>query len=375
VSVLKKWFFKHTLLDGGAEYFAEQHIKFASITLSYAAIASIFFSIIESFTVATELILVWHIPLLCLQLANLYLAKRILKNRRFELVKYFSISASISVFWWLGYLFILGWNGASELEVVWRGFIVFLVITFYLNAMQYSMPFLLTNSSTVCLGILIYLQGWTAYDELSYIRYEGTVLIGWYLLLRFGRSNYLVLCDNYAVVAENKKLMDRMDDMLIHDTLTNVHNRRYFDEQLARHMAMFEREHQPFCLAILDIDHFKKVNDYYGHQAGDEVLIQLGQVVRKCLRRSDIFARYGGEEFAVILPLSSLETATDVLSKVRRTVEQHSFDIDEKTIKVTVSLGLTISTENINTKLLIQKADKALYQAKQLGRNTIQIAY
>ena len=374
--LIKNWLFKHTLIDGGAEYFSERHLIHARMTFSYAVLATFVFSLFELRHSETPLVLAWCIPLLISQLGSIFFSNMYLKTKKTPYIWVFFVFEVAAFFCWLGYLFIFGWHGhpLTEVEIVWRGFIVFVVTTFYLNVMQYSMVFLLTHSSITCFGILSYLLFCSGLPMDMIDRYLIVVSFGWFLLIRFGRSAYNLMCENYYAVAENKKLMAKMDEMLIHDTLTNLHNRRYFDEQVVRHMAMFNRDKKTFCLAMLDIDHFKRINDRYGHQVGDDVLIMLGQVVRENLRRSDIFTRYGGEEFAIILPISSLEAAAEVLVKVRRTVEQHTFEVGGYKLKITVSLGLAISSDNTDIDLLIQKADKALYRAKQLGRNTIQIA-
>jgi len=178
VAAFKQWFFKHTTLEGGAVYFSEQHIKYAAMTLSNAAIASLLFSFLESFNVPFYLVLLWVVPLLCCHATNLFLANAIINKGRLYLRKYFSITSSVGVYWWLGYAYILGWHGATELEVVWRCFIIFIVITFYLNAMQYSMLFLVINSSTVCVGLLVYLVLWADLSDTSLIRYVSTVILG-----------------------------------------------------------------------------------------------------------------------------------------------------------------------------------------------------
>jgi len=181
------------------------------------------------------------------------------------------------------------------------------------------------------------------------------------------------MCDSYSTIAENKRLIKNLDNMVSHDTLTEQHSRRYFDEQLLRYTEMFYRNKQLFCLAILDIDFFKSVNDSYGHQTGDTVLIQLSKLVKTSLRSTDIFARYGGEEFALILPETDMDAAIAVLEKVRKNVEQHTFDIEGESIRLTVSLGATFAQDGTNAKKLIHKADTALYKAKKAGRNQLQI--
>jgi diguanylate cyclase (GGDEF)-like protein len=127
-------------------------------------------------------------------------------------------------------------------------------------------------------------------------------------------------------------------------------------------------------LIIFDIDHFKKINDAYGHPAGDQVLKAISRTAENAIRKSDILARYGGEEFAVILPETNFMAAKEVAERVRSDIERMSIVVNGITIKLTVSVGYTCYryVSNIRDKgAIISLADKALYTAKQSGRNTV----
>ena len=135
-----------------------------------------------------------------------------------------------------------------------------------------------------------------------------------------------------------------------------------------------KRYDRTFSLIIFDIDHFKKINDTYGHPIGDHVLIDISRTAELAVRKSDIVARYGGEEFAVILPETNFLAAKEVADRIRSDIEQKSIVVNEITIKLTVSVGYTSyrNASNILGKgAIISMADKALYTAKQNGRNTV----
>ena len=153
------------------------------------------------------------------------------------------------------------------------------------------------------------------------------------------------------------------------DPLTKVYNRGYFDTRLEEAVKDFSRSGEPCCLIMMDIDHFKDFNDTYGHQAGDQVLRKVAELIKESVRASDTVARYGGEEFGVILYRSILKDAMKMAEKIRKNVGEHEFGVLDKTIHVTVSLGVTAFTGSDKTETIVQRADKGLYSAKEQGRN------
>jgi diguanylate cyclase (GGDEF)-like protein len=156
------------------------------------------------------------------------------------------------------------------------------------------------------------------------------------------------------------------------DGLTQVFNKRYFMENLEREMSRCQRYGRELSLLIFDIDHFKNINDTYGHLAGDHVLKQLAEAVKANIRREDFLARYGGEEFAIILPEIEREHARVMAEKVRALVEAERFEFEKVTIPVTVSVGVAAHSEAITEALdFIREADKHLYEAKKAGRNRV----
>ena len=152
------------------------------------------------------------------------------------------------------------------------------------------------------------------------------------------------------------------------DTLTKLYNRRVL-EDLKNKLEKFPKDY-PYSLIMLDIDHFKKINDNYGHLIGDKVLAKLGEIIKNCIRQKDIPIRYGGEEFLIFLPKTSLETAKSIAERLRKTIENLEIPIDKNNvIKFTVSLGVTHKKPGETLKEVIKRADKALYISKRRGRN------
>ena len=160
------------------------------------------------------------------------------------------------------------------------------------------------------------------------------------------------------------------------DALTSLNNRRQFETRLKQEVAAAKRQQKPLCGMMIDIDFFKRVNDTYGHAAGDEVLKQTAAVIKELLRESDIPSRYGGEEFAILLPFTRLDEAKVVGERLRKAVESTPVTIGEddarkKNINVTISMGIAEFNPEETGEELFERADKALYQAKESGRNRV----
>lgn len=155
------------------------------------------------------------------------------------------------------------------------------------------------------------------------------------------------------------------------DALTGLWNRRYFVEQFQHEMRRAERTCEPLCLIMLDLDHFKQVNDSYGHAAGDAVLIEFAHVLKKSLRELDLPGRLGGEEFCVGLPGITLEEAHAVADRLRQSVAVLEIPFEGRTITVTTSIGLGKWDGHESLDVLLGRVDAALYQAKESGRNTV----
>jgi diguanylate cyclase (GGDEF)-like protein/PAS domain S-box-containing protein len=176
-----------------------------------------------------------------------------------------------------------------------------------------------------------------------------------------------------SITLQNVKMYERMKELAIIDELTGIYNRRFFYLAANKEIERAVRYSKDLSLIIIDIDHYKDVNDHFGHMAGDKVLQKLTQVIQKELRSSDVFSRYGGEEFLILLSDTDGETATSVAERIRATVENLHVKYNEEEISVTVSLGVTQLTAKRNTlQELIAMVDQALYGAKQKGRNRIE---
>ena len=156
------------------------------------------------------------------------------------------------------------------------------------------------------------------------------------------------------------------------DGLTQIFNKRYFVETIEREVSRCHRYGRALTLVMIDIDHFKQINDNFGHHAGDHVLKQLASAIKTKIRREDVFARYGGEEFAIILPEIDLPGAVATAEKVRKVVEKQKFLFEDQQIPVTISLGVaSISNDTAEVQSLLKHADERLYEAKQKGRNRV----
>ena len=228
---------------------------------------------------------------------------------------------------------------------------------------------------------------------------RGKEIIGIQLLLskdknRYNKNDGTTFLDKLAAMTaisiENCINRQRILEQGYQDGLTSAYNRRYFDERLKHEIDRCVRNKTDLVFLFIDIDFFKKINDKYGHQAGDAVLVKLVSLMRDQVRSSDIVARYGGEEFAIILPDTGLQIANEVAERIRSTVENQKLTFNNKTINITVSIGLaSLSQIKYQTasnaknppgkvpdnldQLLLRKADEALYQAKQTGRNQVVI--
>lgn len=153
------------------------------------------------------------------------------------------------------------------------------------------------------------------------------------------------------------------------DPLTGLANRRQLDFRLADLMNESIRKKAPLYALLIDIDHFKQLNDTYGHQAGDEVLQEMGRTLMQCVRKDDFVARIGGEEFVVIAPGLNLSTARAMSERIRAEVQRKTFSICDQPPEVTVSIGLSTMKSDDSPKSLLHRADTALYRAKNAGRN------
>ena len=174
-------------------------------------------------------------------------------------------------------------------------------------------------------------------------------------------------------ISRQKALIEALEIQARHDSLTGLNNRRHFIALCEAELFRAKRYRVALSMLMLDIDHFKQVNDEHGHKAGDLVLVQLGSIMRMTLRNVDVIGRYGGEEFAIMLPETDRDMALDVAERLRQEIAEADFVLEAgETIKVTVSIGVSSSGDaETNIDRLISAADQALYRAKNSGRNRV----
>ena len=158
-------------------------------------------------------------------------------------------------------------------------------------------------------------------------------------------------------------------EKLLYDSLTGARSRLAYDEQIVQELARWERYQTPFSYVILDIDHFKQVNDNYGHNAGDKALILITKLMQKQIRKSDTLFRIGGEEFVLLLSNTPADKAEPIITKLRKAVADSGFHFKQKRVALTLSAGITESILGDNIQSAYERADRALYQAKDAGRN------
>lgn len=207
--------------------------------------------------------------------------------------------------------------------------------------------------------------------------------------LEIGAADYVTKPFNHgellarvATQAKMKNLWDELqqknrilEELVKKDGLTNLYNHRFFQERMVEEFHRSRRHKTPLSCALLDIDFFKKINDTYGHQAGDLILKSLADIVLKNLRNYDLAARYGGEEFAVILPHTEIENTKTVCERIRICAQETLFSFNRQDIRITVSIGAAEvdQCEAETASQLINFADKCLYKAKSGGRNRVEL--
>jgi diguanylate cyclase (GGDEF)-like protein len=169
---------------------------------------------------------------------------------------------------------------------------------------------------------------------------------------------------------EIEQLQTELREQALRDPLTGLFNRRYMNEALAREIARAGRENNPLSVIMADIDHFKMINDTYGHPVGDKFVVEIASLMRNHARSSDIVCRYGGEEFLLVLPGTASDFAAQRAEEIRQRCAEIIIQHDEKDLKVTISMGVaTYPAHGQKADEIIIKADKALYRAKAQGRN------
>ncbi|MGI9321345.1 MAG: DUF484 family protein [Thiogranum sp.] len=211
----------------------------------------------------------------------------------------------------------------------------------------------------------------------------GSLNIGSFNADRFVKGTRTDFFEHFAAIVaiciENAANVQRLKRQGITDTLTALNNRRFFEQRLQEEIEVSRRSKMPLSCMMLDVDYFKKVNDSYGHQVGDQVLREVATLIRAQLRGSDVLSRYGGEEFVALLSNTAGETAQEIAERVRRGIEEHIFTLPGgDKFNVTISIGVATYTPmsdadgtSTDGEFLVGHADRCLYAAKGAGRNAI----
>jgi diguanylate cyclase (GGDEF)-like protein len=177
------------------------------------------------------------------------------------------------------------------------------------------------------------------------------------------------LADSMSLALSSIALREKLRNQALRDSLTGLYNRRYMEDMLQRFAHLSERNQRPFSVIMIDLDHFKRLNDEHGHAVGDAVLRDVGHTITASLRQSDVACRYGGEEIIVLLPDVDLADAAGKAETLRQSIENIS---ERHGTRVTASLGVASVPDNAGTAAgLVGLADEALYQAKKFGRNQV----
>ncbi|HDR8125301.1 GGDEF domain-containing protein [Bacillus thuringiensis] len=229
----------------------------------------------------------------------------------------------------------------------------------FIARIQTSITLKLVWLHVYCLSILIVPM---------YILFNDISVVVLYLISSITTGYITFVSTNY--VLQSNELFQKMKQYATIDALTGLGNVRQFDLEMNRHISNKNMKNDSFCLLLIDIDHFKYVNDTYGHPAGDEVLKQVGCILRETSQFPDLAFRKGGEEFALLIPNKGLAYGILTGEQIRTAVESHSFQLlDETKIKITVSVGVSEYEES--PEQFIQAADDALYYSKRNGRNKV----
>jgi diguanylate cyclase (GGDEF)-like protein/PAS domain S-box-containing protein len=181
------------------------------------------------------------------------------------------------------------------------------------------------------------------------------------------------IVESYNDITERKQMEIELERLATTDALTGAYNRRFFMEMAEKDIARFRRYAFPLSLIMFDLDHFKKINDTYGHGAGDRVLTLTGELALQHLRNSDYLGRLGGEEFGVVLVECTLEQAGEVAQRLRQSIQAAAIEQDGQTIQFTASFGVAEIIEGEDLARLLARADESLYQAKNSGRNQVML--
>ncbi|MCP5046274.1 MAG: GGDEF domain-containing protein [bacterium] len=212
--------------------------------------------------------------------------------------------------------------------------------------------------------------------EYKYLIYKYEKLLKQTLkITRVGDSNQRKLLAAYEEIEDQKEQLSiaykKLELVAREDPLTQLSNRRYFLERFEDEINRFERHRQPFSLVLGDIDNFKPVNDRYGHNCGDIVLVGVAKIMTRAVRKIDTVARWGGEEFILLLPQTPLVGGKKVAEEIRKRTEAKIFTYYQHRLSITMTCGVSQFNGNCDIETCVKKADEALYRGKQEGKNRV----
>ena len=350
----------------------EQYLVHLNVSLAYAVCIGIVLLLFERSSETQNARVIWGFLFLVFHGVCFLAVKRAKSSQSTKDVNTIDILLLFSYVGWISFPFYFGWHEPEPFEVFWRGSILFIVHMFHIEALRYSPKMLMYCSAMIAIGVGLYVLLITSIPIGYVFRMISVLLMAVLAAYGMGYSSYLSNWDNCRSMVKSRIRVSELDGLVYKDSLTTLFNRRYFDEQLTHHVEDYRQDISPFCVAILDIDYFKSVNDTYGHLVGDQVLKQLAQFLTKELRSSDILARYGGEEFIILMLNTNLEIARTVVDKLRENIAEFEFTIENITTRLTISIGVTSVQTGDDFDSLLGRADRALYQAKANGRNQTQ---
>jgi diguanylate cyclase (GGDEF)-like protein len=211
--------------------------------------------------------------------------------------------------------------------------------------------------------------------ELFHVRGDGTKVAVEVRTKRIQEHGRPALVTAVRDITAHKKLRAKLKRLAVTDPLTGVNNRRRLMKSGRRERERSLRHGHPLSVMMIDVDHFKRINDRFGHDNGDTALRELARIATKLLRSSDVFARLGGEEFAALLPETDADGALTLAQRLRARVEECSIETDLGPLRFTISIGVsTFEDDDRSIKVPLGRADKALYAAKRAGRNRVRRA-
>ncbi len=186
------------------------------------------------------------------------------------------------------------------------------------------------------------------------------------------KDKFFILAQQFIIGIRRALLYQKVQELTITDSLTQVYNRRYFLERFHEELERSQKNNLNLSFLMLDVDNFKKYNDRYGHLVGDAILRQVAKTIRDTVRQIDFIGRYGGEEISIVLTETGRQQAGFVAERIRRAIEDSRFLVYDENLSVQISIGVSIFPENsLKALQLIEKADQALYQAKETGKNKV----